>query len=523
MARRSFLQRVKRAWRELSPQATVASAPIYSGAQTGRLFADWITSLLHPDDELKGSIRTLRARAREMDRNNGLAHRFLSLLEINVIGPSGLTLAAQVRDAKGQLNKTVNSQLEAAWYEWSSGPVSLDETLDLVGLQQLLVRTVAMDGEAFVRFRRSKSHPFGLALEPIDADQVDDNLNRQRSSTQNEIRLGVEIDTGGRRVAYHASDRPLSMTGTRKLERIPAEDVVHLYMPRRVNQTRGVTWFSPSMWAMRQESGYTEAELVAARIASAKMGFFSQKGDDAFTADAEEQDTDDGGFKTEVEPGIFSVLPRGYEFTGFDPQHPTTAYEAFTKTIIRRIASAFGVSYEALSNDRASSSYSSARTGLMLERDVMRRLQSWWSFVLLRRLYAEWLNMALLTGALQLPSRDATKFLAVKWMPRGWDWVDPLNDVQAAALAIQHGLASRKQYLAERGLDVEEVFEELAEESRMAEEKGISLSTSASLAASSGKPEPDDTDNETSAGEKPRAALLEALTNGNGAHAPAGR
>lgn len=55
---------------------------------------------------------------------------------------------------------------------------------------------------------------------------------------------------------------------------MPADQIIHLYVSERANQTRGVTWFHPVMTGIKMLDGYTEAELVAARAAGAKMDFF---------------------------------------------------------------------------------------------------------------------------------------------------------------------------------------------------------------------------------------------------------
>lgn len=535
MARRPFMQRVGRAWRELrgasAPRRARRSHP-YAGAQGGRLFNDWVAGAMSPDDETKMSLRKLRARARELDRNNGLAHHFFDLLEIHVIGPNGFDPLPQVRDRAGKLAKATNTLIRDAWYSWASGPVSYDETMDFVALSKLLVRTAAMDGEAFVRIHRDASaqNGLGLYLEPVDADLVDETLNREARDGQNEIRMGIEVDARGRRVAYHLQDPGGYGNIVKRAVRVPASDMIHILSPRRVNQTRGVTWLAPSMYALRQEGAYTDAELVGARLGASKMGFYYRDSADEFggvnpeAADAaaeDEQGVPEGSYKEEVEPGVFGKLPDGYKFQGFDPTHPTTAYGEFTKNIVRRIASGLSfVSYESLSNDRESTTYSSSRTGLLLERDAMKSLHAWWTFQFHRRVWWEHLSWALLTGSLKLESRSPFGYQAVKWQPRGWDWVDPTKDVQAAVLTVNNGLGSRTQYAAERGRDLEEVFEELAAEQAMAKRLGISLAPAPSLAPAAAPPEDDDDEgDEEKPGTKPRA-LVKAALNGHGsAHA----
>jgi len=148
-------------------------------------------------------------------------------------------------------------------------------------------------------------------------------------------------------------------------------------------------------------------------------------------------------------------------------------------TLLRQVATGLGVSYNALASDLVGVNYSSLRSGLLIERDLWRRLQSWMIESFLERVFEEWLDLALLSGELVLDSRDPSKFLAGVWEPRGWQWVDPLKDVQASLLAIDGGLASRTCVLAEKGEDIDDTFEELAEEKKLAKQYGIELEASA--------------------------------------------
>jgi capsid protein len=53
-----------------------------------------------------------------------------------------------------------------------------------------------------------------------------------------------------------------------------------------------------------------------------------------------------------------------------------------------------------------------------------------------------------LSGALDLAGfpQDPAPYLAVKWIPPKWDWVDPLKDRKAEIEAIEAGLKSRARY-----------------------------------------------------------------------------
>ncbi len=451
---------------------------LYKGAEVSRLTADWLASLAHPDDELRWNLRRLRARGRELARNNPVARQFLNMLAVNVVGPTGITLQSQVQNNDGKLNRAINDKIEAGWGEWGADP-TVGGRVSLTSFEHQLLRTIATEGEAFVRLWLGFDNRFGFALEAIDADQVDEMWNRAAQADSNEIRMGVEVDGYGRPVAYHVWNKPESFFGStykpRVRERLEASQIIHIYDQERVNQTRGVLWFAPVMWSLKMLEGYSEAELVAARVSASKMGMFTRKAGETEVGTLEPE-PGSTAITMEANPGTFDFVPDGYELSTWNPDHPSTAFADFMKTKYREVATGLGASYNALANDLEGVNYSSMRSGLLIERERWRTVQHWWIRSFLRRVYGEWLNMALLSGALVLDSRDAKKFQAARWTPRGWPWVDPLKDAQAGVIGIQTGLTSRRKLLAEQGLDLEEILQDLSEEAKLAEEYGVDIS-----------------------------------------------
>jgi lambda family phage portal protein len=448
----------------------------FKGSELSRLWYDWIASPISADQEIYNDFLRLRGRAREMRRNHPLVRQYMAMLSTNIIGPDGMQLRARIRNRDGKLNKVINAAIEAAWLDWSA-EVTVDGTMGLVDLQQQLVECLAVDGEACIRKIRSyPDNPYRFALQSIDPDLLDHQYFRAASDNQNEIRLGVEVNQWGRPVAYHfwdkhPTDMIVSNIGARRRIRVPADEVLHIYRPDRVNQSRGITWLNSVMFPAKMVDGYVEAEVVAARTGAAKMGFFQVK-------DGAEYVPPKPGERLtlEAQPGQFESLPPGYEFKEWSPDHPATAFPSFLKAIVRWIASGLRVSYNTLANDLEGVNFSSLRSGLLTERDEWRKLQMFWARRVLKPIYAEWLEFAQLSGKLYLDSRDWQSFMAVKFMPRGWSWIDPLKDVNASIAAIDNGLTSRGRVLDEQGLDFEEIAEELAEEQALIEELGLQLS-----------------------------------------------
>ena len=436
---------------------------VFAGAQGSRLTLDWVAPILSPDQECRGNLRLLRARGRELVRNNPIARHFLNMLGANVIGPAGIRYQALVRDSKGEIDRETNKKIEAAWREWGQrGNCTVDGKLSFRALQDLALRTEAMDGEFFTRKVRGFSNKWGFALQTIDADQVDHLFSRPggNRSGETEIRLGVEVDSWGRPVAYWVNPgHPSDFGGSLLRERIASDQIVHMFDPYRVNQTRGLTWFHAVMMSLKMLNGYMEAEMVAARTGAAKMAVLECTDPSAY-----DQPDPDKPFRMEANPGMIEAIPPGYKLTNFTPDHPSNAFENFVKTNLRWAASGLGASYNALANDLQGVNYSSLRSGLLIERDHWKVLQQHIAEEFMQPIFEEWLKMSLLTGALKLDSRDPERYTEGKWIPRGWQWVDPYKETQAAVMGIAAALQTRDQVIADRGGDYENVFEQLAEE-----------------------------------------------------------
>lgn len=483
----------------------------YDAASVNRLLADWVSIRSHPDDESRYNIDRLRARARDLERNNPLARNYLRLIAVNVIGPHGIVLDAQVKDNSGKPNEWINERIETAWESFCERPTT-DGKMDMATTCRLLIKTVARDGEVFVRKWRGDFNQFGFAIEAIDADQVDHLYTRAARPGVSEIRMGVEVDERSRPIAYWMWDRPeraFNNLQPRERIRVPAEEIIHLYDPDRVNQTRGVTWFASVMVAMRMLEGYREAELVAARISASSALFFERaapEGTPPETDDAENK------FSMEIpEAGTANVLPEGYKIAQWHAEHPSTAFPAFVKDQIRSIATGLGVSYNGLTSDLESINYSSMRSGLLIEREQWRTLARWWIAQFMTPIYRDWLNSSLLIGGVKLDSRVAGKFNDVRFTPRGWPWVDPLKDTEAIVLGIQTGLVSRTQALAEIGGGYDEIVEDLKYEKDLADLAGVNVSgpqPAASGIPTKDKPVSDGTTSETKSLNGNRVAAL---------------
>jgi lambda family phage portal protein len=448
-------------------QQAAPSAPrrrMYQGAQFSRLTADWVTGNTSADSEIYGSAQKLRDRARQLCRDNDYARQALRAIEGNVIG-QGIPFQSQVRMQRGgRLDTQVNDAIEAAWRQWTTARhCHTGGKLSFADIERLVIRACAESGEVFIRLVRQS---FGgstvpLAMEVIEADQLDDGLNG-RSQQGNEIRMGVEVDGWGRPIAYHflayhPGDYQFSnqQISTQRHKRIPAEEIIHLYRAERPGQTRGVTWFASAIQRLHHLAGYEQAEVVRARASSALMGFITSPegeliGDDVM----------DGERVSNFEPGVFKYLNPGESVTVPSLDSPDGQFEPFLRAMLRAMAAGIGCSYETISRDFSQTNYSSSRLSLIEDRDHWRILQSWMIENFHRRVFHEWIELAVLSNALSLPGYELApdRFKAARWMPRGWAWVDPAKEVAAYKEAVRCGFKTLGEVVAEQGGDLDELL-----------------------------------------------------------------
>ena len=452
----------------------------FQGAVFNRLTSDWIkASLRSANMDLRGDLRTLRARSRDSVRNTSLGVRFHQLVRENVVGPHGIRLQAKNAFQNGKPYETANTEIEGGWERWSrlgvcdaSGKHSLKEFLALAAANR------AIDGEILIRKIRGKQrNGWGFSVLLMDPDLLDDNLHREPVDGLNAIRQGVEIDEMHRPVGYWCFTRhPSEALASSERIRYPAEDIIHVFRSMRPGQSRGYPDLAPAILSMKMLDGYIEAELVAARTASATMGAIETSID---AADSVSIETGAGEVPLEAEPGALLQLLAGQKLSLWDPQHPTSAFDPFVKAIKLDVATALGVSYSALTGDLSGANFSSMRAGMLPERDHWRSEQQFLIEQVLEPIFAEWLPAAALSRQLELPSFDLAKWSTIKWQPRGFDWVDPMKDTQSGLMEVGAGISTLTQLAAEQGRDLEDVLRERKAELELADALGVPLTLDA--------------------------------------------
>ncbi|MDD5247823.1 MAG: phage portal protein [Rhodocyclaceae bacterium] len=497
-------------------------ARAYAGAQVGRLTSDWNALSTSADSEILTSLRLLRARSRQLVRDNEHAKNAVRVVRSNVVG-GGIGMQALVSNARGKLQDSINNQIEDTWGAWADRKTC--HTAGLLGfadIEAVAISQIVTAGEVLIRKVRQ---PFGggkipLALEVIESDRLMDQWQTARAPNGNAIRMGVEIDVWGRPVAYwlhptHPGDYQFTSFQPSRFMRVPAEDMIHLYVIDRWPQTRGEPWFHCTLKRMNNMAGYEEAEIVAARASASIMGLIESpdlpSGDDVVDAQRTES----------LEPGTIKHLLPGEKFTGFDPSRPNAGIDPFMRFMLRSVAAGVGCSYESLSRDYSTSNYSSSRLALLDDRSLWRILQGWLIRNLRTDIHREWLEAAVMANAIKIPDyyTNTAKYQRVRFKPRGWSWIDPTKEVQAYKLAVRSGFVTVSDVIADTagGLDAEDVFKARRQELDMMAELDLIFDTDPAQVNEKGAAQPDTPATETEGGEPDSVEGTAATATGDGA------
>lgn len=435
----------------------------FDGAALGRRNDGWRSTGSDANAENAPALARLRNRAREQRRNNPYAERAITGIADNVVGagivPRPLT--------KTERSKKRLTELWNAWAE--SLACDADGLENFYGMQHKIVEAVVESGECLIRRRRrfaSDGLPVPLQLQVLEPDFLDETKDGPVTGSQNRIIQGVEFDALGRRVAYWLYDQhPGSNNTWRSLDsrRVPAEDVIHVFLPKRPGQARGYSWLAPVLQRLRNFDEMEDAVIEQAKIAACFAAFVSK--DEASGSSGKAPPLIE-----RMEPGIVQELGLGEEITFGTP--PTfNGYQTYSWQALHAVAVGMGVPYELLTGDLKGVNFSSGRMGWL---HFARRVDVWQWRMLIPQLCAgtwRWFMEAqvLLPGAVL---DDA----GAEWVPPRRDMVDPKAETENVKERLRNGLTTWPDALRELGVtDPQRHAQEIAEANKLLDSLGLIL------------------------------------------------
>ena len=396
----------------------------------------------------------IRSRARYFVANNPWASNGVSALVSGLAGP-GIKPASQHPDAGSR------ASIGAAFNAWAKRADAEGRT-DLFGIQAAAIRAMIVDGEAFLHMETRAN---GLRLRLLPAEMVDEADTRDLPNGGYVV-AGIEFNAAGQRVAYHVlKARPTEVfASTYGTIRVPAEDMLHLMHPLGAGQVRGISWLAPVLLRLSELDQLEDALAVGVKTAAMFAGFIIDVNGTGQPGLLDGTAHENGLMTRGLEPGVLEVLPGGYDIRFSTPQQAQQTAE-FVAHQIRAIAAGLGVPAHLVSGDLREANYGSLRAGMVAFRQKLEQIQ--FGTIIPQLCGPIWeraVSALILRG--DLPAADfeaaAALWLGAEHYPPPMPWIDPAKDVAAIRDALEAGLMSRRQAVAERGFDIETLDSEIA-------------------------------------------------------------
>ncbi|SFN80957.1 phage portal protein, lambda family [Cohaesibacter marisflavi] len=425
-----------------------------------------VSSISNLSEAAHAGSRTIQSRTIGGVVNNPWLAKAVESLVSNLIGSGIVTRSKCETDS---IREQLQNELER-WLE----TCDIEERHDFYGLQTQITRELVIKGEAFVQLIQQGTK---LSLKTIPADMVDASLNRELGENRY-ITAGIEFDEYGQRIAYHVLPRRRGTSILQNLGhvRIPAEDMLHVFVSIEPGQVRGLSWFTSVLLRAQTLDSYEDAQLKRQQVAALFAGFIR---DVDGTSNPLEGEQKDGIFESGIEPGAVHFLPAGSDIE-FPNMPDVSDFPSFIQWQLRAMAAGLGLTYEQLTGDYSNSTYSSSRAALL---EFRRRIESIQHTVLVKQclqpIYERLVALWALEGTIDLSaySAEPEAFHKAEYLPPAWPWVDPESDAKAAILEIENGLTSRSRVVAQRGFSVEEIDAERKRDSER--ERGLTNPLSA--------------------------------------------
>lgn len=458
-------------WSNLSRRFRADSA--YSTTGSAMRARRWSPSKIGPNAALDYSADKLRAQSRDQVRKNALAASAVDRITSNVVGTG---IKPQAPDAA----------TAALWLRWTDESAA-DGMLDFYGQQAQVMRAVVETGECFVRLRARLPQDrmtVPLQLEVLESEFVPMDKNEPAGNGRGEIRQGIEFDPNvrSRRVAYwvyrrHPYDNSPMMGSTdTEAVRVPASEMLHVFIPGRPGQLRGEPWLTRALERLKDLDEYDKAELVRKKVAAMFVGFIRRPTPDGMTLDDLEDlwgnaEGQGGVGEVSLEPATMQMLAPGEDVEFAAPSDVGGQYEVFIRAQHRAIAAAIGVLYEQLTGDY---SQVNDRTWRAAVNEFRRRCEGWQHHLMVyqfcRPVWRRWSELAVLSGALPASFNTAAP---VKWTPQAWPYINPVQDVQGRREEVLAGFTSRTAVVSERGEDAAVIDAENAADNARADSLGL--------------------------------------------------
>ncbi len=400
----------------------------------------------------------LRQWGRHLDENHDLTHSILNTLSYQA---SQITLEPRVRGRGGAPAERVNDALKAMWLR-ERDRIEASGTMPWCEFASTAARTWLRDGEVFVQHMLGTLTRYPGRLQYLIQAHEPDLVPFDLVTEVPNIVHGIEVDRFGRPRAYHLykrhpGDSVRGATVTTETIRIPAEQITHVRLAKRLGQKRGASVLAPAVTRLSDVADYEESERLAAKVASSLCAAITRGADFVNTSTA--VDASSGERPMELQAGmIIDGLMPGERIEVLDTKRPNTALPDFRRAMLRAATAGIGVSYSTATHDY-DGTYSSQRQELVEVQQSYSMLRAHFVAAFYRPIWERFVRAAVLAGVVTRGA-DLETLGDFEAVAPPAPWIDPQKEASADEIAIRSGIESRHGVIRKRGGDPQRVDDE---------------------------------------------------------------
>ena len=434
------------------------------------------------------------ARVEDLYCNDGVAKSGVNAIATNVIG-CGLTPQSMIPASELGISpeeaQEVQNRMEWLFSEWSA-QAHYRGQLHFEDLQIIGLRSLVRNGE-MLHLPVMEERPgcrFALRIQDVRPARLRTPWDRQFDPL---IHDGIEVSPTGVPEAYWIASPPPSaaplsdlMFTSAHFRRIPAKighrpGIFHIFRPDGEECCRGTSSLAAALKFFRHLNDSIDYELFGQVIAASFPVFIGLENGTQYLPGyvQEEKDQEERHYYQDITPGGIMYGNPGEKPEILESKRPGSNFLNFCDLVMHILASSLEIPYEVLTRDFSRTTYSSARAALL---EVWRVYEVYRSFF--RRHYCQpvWEMVqeeAYLRGYLTLPKGapdfyEARQFWCnTRWIGPARGYIDPVKEISANISAIDNGLMSRSEAIAERGGDFDEITGQIALEQERYRRLGI--------------------------------------------------
>lgn len=444
----------------------------YDAASYGRLNANWRAVNQSAEDTDRMSRDTIRARARDLERNSDMMNSVTGAFKRNVIG-GGYTIQVKTDD------ENLNKQLSELWKEWcKKRNCDVTETQSFNQILRMAVVRKKVDGGILFVKRYTDGGIVPFKLQMIEVDELDTS-RVLTSKAGNVIAGGIEYNRYNKAEGYWIKQYSIDGFVENEPVYIDAKDVIFYFTKKRPSQVREISDTTQTINRIRDINEFMVAVSVKERIAACLAVFVKRMmpstSGSGFGRGITQNGKSDYEGKT-IAPGMIKELNAGDEIQTVVPSGQAADATSYTKLQQRLIGAGQGISYEATSRDMSETNYSSARQGLIEdEQTYLEEIELLTD--IMSEIYETFVISCVLAGLVDIKKfwNDKRKYLKHEWIKAPRKWIDPVKEANANKIAMYTGQKTFQQIAAENGRDWKEQMKEMADVIEHGKKLGIEM------------------------------------------------